>query len=215
MCSKPICCARILSNRLLNAPMYSATEGRRQTLPVFVFLYEVSCGCRVSTSAGICDGSIQEAWSHDCPVGLSFRGLFPNPRKPIEPISSALRAREFDKAVELSRSALRESPNNAQLWTLQGIAFASKGDSKEALAAFQQALNISPNSIAALAGAAQIEYQAGNRDAVPLLNRLLQLRPGDPTGHAMLAVLEYRQGNCAAATPHFEKAGELLDSQLD
>src|SRR6266480_4550647 len=82
MYSKPICCARILSNRLLKAPMYSATEGRRQTLPVFVFLYEVSCGCRVSTSAGICDGSIQETWSHDCPVGLSFRGLFPNPRKP-------------------------------------------------------------------------------------------------------------------------------------
>ena len=133
----------------------------------------------------------------------------------VESISSALRAREFDKAVELSRSALRESPNNAQLWTLQGIALASKGDSKEALAAFQQALNISPNSIAALAGAAQIEYQAGHRDAVSLLNRLLQLRPGDPTGHAMLAVLEYRQGNCAAATPHFEKAGELLDSQLD
>src|SRR2546429_4733702 len=133
----------------------------------------------------------------------------------VESISSALRAREFDKAVELSRSALRESPNNAQLWTLQGIAFASKGDSKEALAAFQQALKISPNSIAALAGAAQIEYEAGNRDAVPLLNRLLQLRSGDPTGHAMLAVLEYRQGNCATATPHFEKAGELLDSQLE
>src|SRR5437660_1689662 len=133
----------------------------------------------------------------------------------VESISSALRAREFDKAVELSRSALRESPNNAQLRTLQGIALASKGDSKGALAAFQQALKISPNTIAALAGAAQIEYQADNRDAVPLLNRLLQLRPGDPTGHAMLAVLEYRQGNCAAATSHFEKAGELLDSQLD
>src|SRR5438309_2179253 len=71
----------------------------------------------------------------------------------IEPISSALRAREFEKAVELSRSALRESPNNAQLWTLQGIAFASKGDSKEALAAFQQALKILPNSIAAKSSA--------------------------------------------------------------
>jgi tetratricopeptide (TPR) repeat protein len=31
----------------------------------------------------------------------------------------------------------------------------------------------------------------------------------------MLAVLEYRKGNCAAAAPHFAKAGELLDSQLD
>jgi tetratricopeptide (TPR) repeat protein len=31
----------------------------------------------------------------------------------------------------------------------------------------------------------------------------------------MLAVLEYRDGNCSAAVPHFEKAGALLDSQLD
>src|SRR5579863_6021140 len=132
-----------------------------------------------------------------------------------EPITSALRVRDYDKAVELSRAALQSSPNNAQLWTLQGIALASKGDNKEALTAFQRALKIAPNTIAALAGAAQIEYQAGNAAAVPLLNHLVQLRPEEPTAHAMLAVMEYRRGNCAAAEPHFAKAGELLDSQLD
>jgi tetratricopeptide (TPR) repeat protein len=133
----------------------------------------------------------------------------------VEPVTSALRARDYDKAVELSRAALETSPNNAQLWTLQGIALASKGHNKDALTAFQRALKISPNTIAALAGAAQIEYQAGSPGAVPLLNHLLQLRPDEPTAHAMLAVLEYRKGNCAAAAPHFAKAGELLDSQLD
>jgi tetratricopeptide (TPR) repeat protein len=133
----------------------------------------------------------------------------------IAPISSALRAGDFDKAVELSRAALKDSPNNAQLWTLQGIAFTRKGDDKAALAAFQQALKISPNNLAALAGAAQIEYQAGSQNAIPLLKRLLQLRPEDPTGHAMLAVLEYRQGNCAEAVAHFERSGELIESQLD
>jgi tetratricopeptide (TPR) repeat protein len=137
------------------------------------------------------------------------------PENPIEPISSALRARDFDRAVELSRAAIKQTPNNPQLWTLQGIAFASKGDPKQALAAFQQALKISPNNLAALAGAAQTEYQAGNPDAIPFLNRLLKLRSEEPTAHAMLAVLDYREGKCAAATPHFEKAGELLDSQLD
>jgi tetratricopeptide (TPR) repeat protein len=136
-------------------------------------------------------------------------------RGQVEAITSALSAKEFDKAVQLSRSALRELPNDPQLWTLQGVALAGEGDAKKALAAFQQALKISPNYIAALEGAAQIEYQAGNRDAVPLLNHLLQLRPGDPTTHAMLAVLEYRHGNCDAAATHFEKAGALLDSQLD
>jgi tetratricopeptide (TPR) repeat protein len=137
------------------------------------------------------------------------------PSGQIEPITSALRAKEFDKAVQLSHSALQEFPNDARLWTFQGIALASKGDSKKALAAFRQALKISPNYLAALQGAAQIQYEAGNQEAVPLLDHLLQLRPGDPTSHAMLAVLEYRHGNCKAAAGHFEKAGSLLDSQLD
>ena len=141
--------------------------------------------------------------------------LSQTPEDPTEAIGSALRAREFDKAVELTRSALRASPGSVQLWTLQGLAFAGKGDSKQALAAFQQALKISPNSFAALAGAAQVAYEADSREAVPLLNRLLQLRPGDPTAHAMLAVLAYRNGDCPAAVPHFDKAGKLLDSQLD
>jgi Flp pilus assembly protein TadD len=90
----------------------------------------------------------------------------------VEPISAALRAGDFDHAVELTREALKEHPNNPQLWTLQGIAYASKGTTKEALAAFQQALKISPNNIAALAGAAQIEHQTGSQAAVPLLNHL-------------------------------------------
>jgi tetratricopeptide (TPR) repeat protein len=138
-----------------------------------------------------------------------------SPPNPTEPISAALRARDFDKAIELSRSALQQAPNNPQIWTLKGIAFASKGDSKQALAAFRQALKISPNNIAALAGASQVYYQAGSQDAVPLLDHLLQLRPEDPTVHAMLAVLEYRQGNCKAAAADFEKAGQLVDSQID
>src|SRR5436190_10949396 len=133
----------------------------------------------------------------------------------IEAISSALRARDFDTAVELTRSALTASPNDAQLWTLQGIAFSRKGDSGHALAAFEHALKISPEYVAALEGAAQLHYQAGSRAAVPLLHRLLQLRPDDPTSHAMLAVLEYRDGNCQSAVAHFEHAGELLNSELD
>jgi Flp pilus assembly protein TadD len=52
---------------------------------------------------------------------VPFFGLFPNPGKPI---SSA-------QAVELSRFALKASPGNAQLWTLQGIAYAGKGDGQE------------------------------------------------------------------------------------
>src|SRR5882762_10633903 len=76
------CWARIPSNRLLNAPMYSATEGRRQHY-LYSFSYmKYPVAAEFLRLPGICDDSIQETWSHDCPVGLSFRGLFPNPRKP-------------------------------------------------------------------------------------------------------------------------------------
>jgi tetratricopeptide (TPR) repeat protein len=133
----------------------------------------------------------------------------------MDAITSALRAKEFDKAVQLSRSALQNSPNDPQLWTLQGMAFANEGDTQNALRSFQHALRISPNLVPALEGAAQIEFDAGSRDAVPLLNRLLRLRQNDPTSHAMLAVLEYREGNCPSAVHHFARVGRLLDSQLD
>jgi tetratricopeptide (TPR) repeat protein len=145
----------------------------------------------------------------------SVPALAQTTENPAEAVTVALRAGDFDKAVDLTRAALKQSPNNAQLWTLQGIAFTRKNDSKQALTAFQQALKIAPNNIAALAGAAQIEYESNNKAAVPLLNHMLELRPGDPTAHAMLAVLAFRAGNCAEAAPHFESASQLIDSQPD
>jgi tetratricopeptide (TPR) repeat protein len=148
-------------------------------------------------------------------LGCDIKTFSQTPPNSVELVSAALRANDFDKAVSLTRSALQHAPNNPQLWTLQGIAFSSKGDNQQALAAFQRALKISPDNIAALAGAAQIHYQAGSQGAVPLLNHLLQLRPDDPTASAMLAVLEFRNGNCAASANHFQKAGALVDSQLD
>jgi tetratricopeptide (TPR) repeat protein len=149
---------------------------------------------------------------------LSASGLFaqPKPQTALEPIQSALRSKNFDQAIELSGSALRSAPNNAQLWTLQGIAFAGKGDNAHALDSFKRALKIDPSNLGALAGGAQTAYAAHNDvEAVPLLNRLLRLRPEEPTAHAMLAVLQYRQGNCAVAAPHFEKSSEMIQSQPD
>jgi tetratricopeptide (TPR) repeat protein len=132
---------------------------------------------------------------------------------PLPAITTALRAREFDKAIQLLQPALQESPNSAQLWTLQGIAFSGEARTREALASFQRALKISPDYLPALEGAAQLEYDAGSASAVPLLQHLLAVHPNDPTSHGMLAVLLCKHGDCAAALPHFEQSGPLLDSQ--
>ncbi len=131
----------------------------------------------------------------------------------VGPITSALRAGQFDVALQLLQPELERSPSNPQLWTLRGIALSGKGNKREALGAFRRALGISPDYLPALEGAAQIEYDDGGKDAASLLQHVLELRPQDPTSHAMLAVLAYRRGDCAAAVPHFEQSGALLDSQ--
>lgn len=131
----------------------------------------------------------------------------------VREITSALRARDFDNALQLLQPALQQNPKNAQLWTLQGIAYSGKSDKKEALQSFRHALSLSPNYLPALEGAAQIEYDNGDKDAEILLGRVLTLQPHDPTSHAMLAVLAYRRRDCASAVTHFEQSGSLVDSQ--
>ena len=97
---------------------------------------------------------------------------------------------------------------------MQGTAYAGSGKKREGLASFRKALKLSPDYLPALQGAAQIEYDNASAAGIPLLKHLLRLRPEDSTGHAMLAVLEYQQGDCAAAVVHFAKTEAIFDGQV-
>src|SRR3984957_1932384 len=105
-----------------------------------------------------------------------------------EAITSALQAGEFSRAVELTRAALKKSPNNTELWAMQGAGYAGEGNKAEALSSYRAALKISPDYLPALHGAVQIEYDAGSAQAIPLLRHLLRLHHADPTSPGMLAV---------------------------
>jgi tetratricopeptide (TPR) repeat protein len=131
----------------------------------------------------------------------------------VREITSALRVRDFDNALQMLQPALQRNPNNSQLWTLQGIAYLGKSQKQEALQAFRHALSLTPNYLPALEGAAQIQYDNGGKDAEELLRHVLTLQPGNPTSHAMLAVLAYRRRDCASALTHFEQSGSLVDLQ--
>src|SRR5579864_5609064 len=131
----------------------------------------------------------------------------------LNAITAALSSREFDKALQLIEPALQSSPKNPQLWMLRGLAYSGKGEQKAALVSYQNALKIAPDYLPALEGAAQLEYDAGSPLAIPLLQRVLRLRPDDFTSHAMLAVLAYKKRDCATAVQHFAQSGSLLDSQ--
>jgi tetratricopeptide (TPR) repeat protein len=87
------------------------------------------------------------------------------------------------------------------------------GPPQQALNAFHQSLVIEPNYAAALEAAAQLEYDAGSRQAEGLLGRLLRLNPQDQTAHAMLGVLAYQRKDCSATIAHFEKSAQVIGDQ--
>jgi tetratricopeptide (TPR) repeat protein len=128
-------------------------------------------------------------------------------------IGAALRAKDYGQALELVRSSLEHSPYDPKLLTLEGLALSGLGKTDDALAAYDAALKVSPDYLPALEGAAQIEYNSGGRHAAALLERILEIRPDDPTSHAMLAVLSYRGHDCKQAVLHFRASGQLLFSQ--
>jgi tetratricopeptide (TPR) repeat protein len=128
-------------------------------------------------------------------------------------IESALRARDFRQALQLAQAHLKQSPKDARIWTLEGIALTGLGEDQKALVAYGKALDLSPNFLAALEGAAELEYKAGSDGAIPLLNRILKLRPDEPTSHAMLAALYAKKHDCTTALKHFRQSGPVLSSQ--
>ena len=155
--------------------------------------YLALCGCRL-------------------PAAAQASGLAPDSSR-IAPIIEAVRARDFDKALELSQTALRKDPRDYRILTLRGMAYAGKGTLPLALNSYGQALKLSPNYLPALEGEAQSQYQLGTPSAKQSILRVLRLRPGDPTSLAMLGFLEYRQDNCPSAISDFENAQPVLATQ--
>ncbi|MGA2181671.1 MAG: tetratricopeptide repeat protein [Bryobacteraceae bacterium] len=132
---------------------------------------------------------------------------------PASGIAQAIRAHQYEQAVKLARAALERSPNDVRIITMEAIALSAQGHDADALAAYNRALRLAPDYLAALEGAAQIEYKAGSNGAIPLLDRLLKLQPNDPTAHAMRAVMAWNQHDCETAARHFALAGDTISAQ--
>ena len=128
-------------------------------------------------------------------------------------VTSALRDHDFAKALQLLEPAIQNSPNSAQLWMFQGLAYAGEGEAKAALSSYRHAIRITPDYLPALEGEAQIEYEEGDAEVIPVLEHILKLRPDDGTSHAMLAVMAEKTGDCKTAVKHYAASGSQLDSQ--
>src|ERR1700691_2875928 len=74
----------------------------------------------------------------------------------IDAIQALIRTHDYDQALALTKQALRTSPRDFRIWTLQGIALSLSGRTDEASRSFDTALSYSADYPAALRGEAQI-----------------------------------------------------------
>ncbi len=131
---------------------------------------------------------------------------------PVVLIESAIRNQRYDEALSIANSTLKGDPRDFRVWTLKGIALSLKGEAPPALAAFQSALALSPDYPAALKGAAQLLYQAGDKRVIPVLQKIAKANPSDQTAHEMLAVAQAKQKNCTAAISQFQLVDKPVSS---
>jgi tetratricopeptide (TPR) repeat protein len=128
----------------------------------------------------------------------------------VSSIEELIRSQQYDAALAATKAALHATPNDFRLWTLEGIVFAIKGANPDALKALQRALALSPNYRPALKAEAQLLYQAQDKRAIAILERILNADPKDETAHEMLAILEAKQEHCQVANSHFLLSAEVI-----
>jgi tetratricopeptide (TPR) repeat protein len=130
-------------------------------------------------------------------------------------IALDLQAGRYEEARESADQALKRAPRDPRLWTLDGIALANLKQKEQALAAFQKALQLSPDYLPALEAAAQLQYEAGSDAAEPLLRQILKQRPDDQTSHAMLAAIAFRKGDCPRARDEFAASRAISNDSFE
>lgn len=106
--------------------------------------------------------------------------------------------RDFDAAL---RRAKEDPPTDERSWLALGDAWIERGQSDEALACFQRALQLNPRSLGALQNLAYLLAQdpARTEEAKKVLDQLLTYYPDNHLARANRGVLLARLGRCDEA----------------
>ena len=125
-----------------------------------------------------------------------------------------LQQHKFVEAETAARAELAIKPNDCSTLTLLGLAERGQSKFDEAFRSFQSANQSCPKSLASLEGAAEIAYSRRMPEADGLLNRVVELQPGNSAAHAMLGAVEARSGDCEASVSNYAMASEQISSSV-
>ena len=120
----------------------------------------------------------------------------------VAAIRASIQAGKFAEAVAACDRELKNSPANASILTLKGLALSASGDALAGLAVFRQAIAAAPSYLPALQAAAQLEFQARDPNARQTLASIVKFDPSNGTAHAMLGELAFESRDCARAERH-------------
>lgn len=133
----------------------------------------------------------------------------------IPQIIKQLQSRNPGEAVALCDAEVKSFPSDYRIWSLRGIALDEMKSEKEALASYLRALELAPDYVPALQGAAKIEFATDDPRTDQLLTHILALNSSDETAHAMSSVRAFHRGDCTTAIDQFRLSGKRLSADRE
>jgi len=127
----------------------------------------------------------------------------------------ALQGGDSQTAHAVAEKLVEERPPDVKAWLLLGMSLSALKRNSDSLKAFDRALDLQPDSLAALEGAAQAAYSMHSPRTQRLLERLLAVDSQNETAHGMLGALAFRSAKCSQAVAHYERAQKLLSGHVE
>ncbi|MFO1341252.1 MAG: XrtA/PEP-CTERM system TPR-repeat protein PrsT [Burkholderiaceae bacterium] len=123
-----------------------------------------------------------------------------------------IRSRNFADAMAAIDKASALAPNSAEVHYQRGSIFHVQAAPAKALAAYDQALKLQPNHAEALIARAGLYWDLNRMaDAKRDLAELDKVSPEEPRGMYLLALIQEREGDAAAARGTLKEITALLD----
>jgi predicted CXXCH cytochrome family protein len=108
---------------------------------------------------------------------------------------------------ELAREIERQKPREAEFYIVLGDAWQGTGEQREAVAAYDQAVRLSPRSLRGLRGLASALQASGESSrATEILKRAIQIAPSDPETWYRYGTLDSSSGRMTEAIDKIQKA---------
>jgi len=149
-----------------------------------------------------------------CVSTLMIPAVSQTAKPTIESSLSALQAGDPQTGYAIAQKLVETEPGEVKAWLLMGTALSRLKRNRESLRAFHRALDLQPDSPAALEGAAQAAYAIQSPEADRLLRRVLAVDPRNETAHAMLGALAFRAAKCDDAVVHYQQAEKVLANNV-